>query len=151
MAGITAQQGANQLTVIGVMSLVSSILAGRIMDHKVVDPFHVNQAAAFIMAVSLFFIQLATKYYHFIIFSSFYGLGNGAFRTTIAVLFLNTVEAHLVKYAWPTAEVLTSIGNGAGAPFIGISYLSLSLSLSFSFFFSFSLFVICLFVLFLIA
>jgi len=118
-SGLTAQQGANQFTVIGVMSLVSSILAGRIMDHKTVNPFHVNQAAALIMAVALFLIQLATKYYHFIIFSAVFGSGVGAYYTTIEVLFINTGKKELLKYAWPTAETLPSIGKGVGPPFIG--------------------------------
>jgi len=101
------------------MSLVSSVLAGRIMDHKTVNPLHVNQAAALIMAVALFLIQLATKYYHFIIFSFFYGFGVGMFYPTIVVLFLNTVEPRLVRYAWPTGELVSSIGKGVGPPFIG--------------------------------
>jgi len=72
------------------------------------------------MALCLLLVQLATKYYHFIIFSLFLGLGMGIFRTTLAVLFLNTVEPALVPYAWPVAEIFTSTGNAMGAPFTGI-------------------------------
>ena len=127
VTGLTAQQGANQFIVIGVMSLVSSILAGRIMDNKTVNPFHVNQAAALVMATSLFLTQLANEYYHFMIFSAVFGSGVGAYYTTMEVLYINTGNKKLLKYAWPTAETLPSIGKGVGPPFIGMNTGVLSL------------------------
>ena len=118
--GITAQQASNLFIIIGVSSLIFAVVAGRVMDNQAINPFHVNQTSAFIMALCMLLIQMATKYYHFIIFSFFYGLGLGILRTTIGVLFLNTVEPKLVSYAWPVAEILTSFGNAVGAPYVGI-------------------------------
>ncbi|KAK3718099.1 hypothetical protein QZH41_017203, partial [Actinostola sp. cb2023] len=115
--GITAQQGSNLFIFIGVCSLIATVVAGRVMDIQAVNPFHVNQIGSLMMALCMILIQMATKYYHFIIFSFFFGLGIGIFRTTVAVLFLNTVEPALVPYAWPFAEIFTSTGNAMGAPF----------------------------------
>lgn len=90
------------------------------MDIKTVNPFHVSQAGALSMGLSMLLLQLATEYYHFIIYSVFLGLGLGTFFTTVIVLLLKTVDIRLSLVAFSLGQCFTSIGNTTGPPLVGM-------------------------------
>ncbi|XP_048589865.1 monocarboxylate transporter 10 isoform X2 [Nematostella vectensis] len=117
--GLQAQESSNLFIVFGVSSLLSSLLSGRILDLPSVNPFHVNQAAALTMALSMLLLQQATRYLHFVVFSVFMGLGIGIFGTTILVLLLNTVDPRLRLISYPIGQMLSSCGNMSGSPLVG--------------------------------
>ncbi|XP_031551469.1 monocarboxylate transporter 9-like [Actinia tenebrosa] len=117
--GISAQKASKLFIVIGVCSVVSGIVAGRLMDYKRVNPFHVNQAGSLSMGLATILLQLSSSYILFIFFSIFLGFGVGVFNTTIVVLLLRTVEPRLRLYSFPIGEMLAAIGNITGSPLIG--------------------------------
>jgi MFS family permease len=118
--GISAQRASKLFTAIGVCSLVSGVVSGRIIDYKRVNPFHVNQVGALSMALGTLLLQLATNYTHFVFFSVFLGFGIGVFNITVVVLFLRTVEPRLKLYSFPIGQMISAIGNFTGSPLIGM-------------------------------
>ena len=93
------------------------------MDHKGVNPFHVNQAGALSMGLATIVLQLSSSYILFVFFSIFVGVGIGVFSTTIVVLLLRTVEPKLGLYSFPIGQMITAIGNITGPPLIGMFVL----------------------------
>ncbi|XP_028519032.1 monocarboxylate transporter 13 isoform X2 [Exaiptasia diaphana] len=117
--GIPPSEASNLFIAIGLSSLLSSVIAGRVIDIPTVDPIHVNQVGAFTMAISMLLLQLATKYYHFVIYSVFLGFGCGILVTTIVLVLLRTVEPRLRYVSFPFGQMFISIGNLTGPPLIG--------------------------------
>ena len=95
------------------------MITGRLLDIRAVNPFHINQVGSLSLALSMLLVQLATKYYHFVIYSVFLGLGIGVLVTSIVALLLKTVEPRLRSVSFPLGQFFTSIGNLTGPPFIG--------------------------------
>ena len=89
------------------------------MDHKGVNPFHVNQAGALIMGLATIVLQLSSSYILFVFFSIFLGFGIGVFNTTVIVLLLRTVEPRLRIYSFPIGVMISSMGDFSGPPLIG--------------------------------
>ncbi|XP_031551455.1 monocarboxylate transporter 12-like [Actinia tenebrosa] len=117
--GISVQKASNLFIAIGVSSMIAGIIAGRVMDYKRVNPFHVNQAGALSMGIATTLLQLSSNYIFFIFFSIFLGFGTGVFSTTIVVLLLRTVEPRLRIYSFPIGQMISAIGNFTGPPLIG--------------------------------
>jgi len=105
---------------IGLSSLFSSIIAGRVIDIQSVNPLHVSQVGSLTMALSMLLVQLATEYYHFVIYSVFLGIGCGVLVTCLVILLLNTVEPKLRNVSFPIGQLVTSLGNLTGPPLIGM-------------------------------
>jgi len=105
---------------IGLSSLFSSIIAGRVIDIPSVNPLHVSQVGSLTLALSMLLVQLATEYYHFVIYSVFLGGGVGILGATIVILVLKTVEPRLRSVSFPFGQLVTSLGNLTGSPLIGM-------------------------------
>jgi len=108
---------------IGLSSLFSSIIAGRVIDIQSVNPLHVSQVGSLTMALSMLLVQLATEYYHFVIYSVFLGIGCGVLGATIVILVLKTVEPRLRSVSFPFGQLVVSLGNLTGPPLIGMLWL----------------------------
>ncbi|XP_032234902.1 monocarboxylate transporter 10 [Nematostella vectensis] len=118
-SGIPEKDASELFIFIGACALASSIVSGRVLDIKSLNPFFVNQFGAVSMGMSMVLLPLATQYTHFVIFSVFLGLGIGCCVTTLIVLVLETVREELRVVAYPIGQFVTSAGNAAGAPLAG--------------------------------
>ncbi|KAK3706232.1 hypothetical protein QZH41_010930 [Actinostola sp. cb2023] len=119
--GIPPSKASNLFIAIGLSSLCSSLIAGRVVDIHSINPLHISQVGSLSMALSMLLLQLATEYYHFVIYSVFLGFGIGILVTIIVLLMLRTVEPRLRSVSFPFGQMCTSLGNLTGPPLIGKS------------------------------
>ncbi|EDO48520.1 predicted protein [Nematostella vectensis] len=120
--GLSADKASRLYIASGMATVFARLVAGRICDLRSVRPIYVNLIAELCSGVVTLCSPLASSYTHLIILIACYGLADGAFRTTINILFMQTAKPDPVKVAsaYGGGMMMTAIPTAAGPALAGM-------------------------------
>jgi MFS family permease len=107
------------LVFVGIATIVSRLISGRLCDVSFIKPRYVQQAGVILSGISTILLTFAVNYTHLIIFSLFYGIADGAFRVSVNILFMNTVDIPRKPSAFGQANMIMSVSSAAGPALAG--------------------------------
>ncbi|XP_031569302.1 monocarboxylate transporter 10-like [Actinia tenebrosa] len=118
--GISPTKSSTLLVFVGIATIVSRLVSGRLCDVSFIKPRYVHQLGIILSGISTILLTFAVNYTHLIIFSVFFGIADGAFRVTTNILFMNTVDIPRKPSAFGQANMITSFSNAAGPAIAGM-------------------------------
>ncbi|EDO40165.1 predicted protein, partial [Nematostella vectensis] len=117
--GVSAQKGSLLFVFIGISSIISRLISARLCDVSFIKPRHVNQAAAVLSGVVTILLTLASTFTFLAVLAVAYGVADGAYKVTINILFINSVDLKRGPSAFGQAQMVTSLSSVAGPAIAG--------------------------------
>ncbi|XP_031568258.1 monocarboxylate transporter 10-like [Actinia tenebrosa] len=118
--GISAAKASTLYTFLGLTSIISRVISGRLSDFSRIDPSLVNMSAEILGAVGLFVLPFAKTYGHMVAFTCVHGLVDGTFRTTTTVLLTSSVIQSKASSAFGQGYSMTAPFFVAGPAVAGL-------------------------------
>lgn len=123
---ITASKSSLLYIYIGILSTISRIVMGKIIERKWLTPIQGVQFSSLLIGCSLIFFSQAKHYSHFIIFAIVYGFGNGSYQVSQAVFYMTCfTDIKMASVGWTTGYVFSAVALFIGPPFAGKSLFSM--------------------------
>ncbi|KAK3753649.1 hypothetical protein QZH41_014755, partial [Actinostola sp. cb2023] len=117
---ISPRKGSTLYVFFGAATITSRLISGRLCDVSFIKPRYIHQVGAILSGVSTILLSFAQNYTHLVIFAVFYGLADGAFRVTVNILFMNTVDPPRRPSAFGQANMVVSVATSAGPALAGL-------------------------------
>ncbi|EDO40206.1 predicted protein [Nematostella vectensis] len=119
--GVSASEASSLFVFFGSTSVIARIAVGKLCDIKWIKPIYLNQAAEITSGVSTILLTQARSYPGLIVFSIFYGIADGTFRTTLNVLLMNSVGPKRMASAFGQGNMMISFFAASGPALAGKS------------------------------
>ncbi|XP_032221638.2 monocarboxylate transporter 10 isoform X1 [Nematostella vectensis] len=119
--GFPATRSSFLYTYMGAATVIARLITGPLCDSPRINVSYINLSTQVLAAISVMLLTQATSYAHLIAFSVVSGLADGAFRTTITIIFVDAGGSRdKAAIAYSQAVTVTAIFQGAGPPVAGL-------------------------------